>query len=166
MRWYHHHGVPKDKLVIGMPIYGRSFLNTNGPGHSFQGIGEGTWEAGSYDYRALPLPGSTVHHDMQALASWSYDPHRKEMITYDDEHIVAAKAEWIKREGLGGAMFWELSADKGSERKEMEGGRGKDPQPGGSLVATVAQSLGNLDGSPNNLQYNGSQFENLRCGMQ
>jgi len=140
-------------------------MNTHGPGHSYNGVGEGSWERGSYDYRALPLPGSAVHHDQHALASWSYDPHKKEMITFDDEHVAAWKAAWIVREHLGGAMVWELSSDKGTAREGMEGGHGKDPQPGRSLVSVIREGLGKLDDSPNNLDYSGSCFDNLRNGM-
>ena len=165
VNWYHAQGIPKHKLIIGMPLYGRSFMNTHGPGHPYNGVGDGSWERGSYDYRALPLPGATVHHDQHALASWSYDPHKKEMITYDDEYVAAWKADWIVKEHLGGAMFWELSSDKGTAREGMEGGSGKDPQPGRSLVSVVRERLGKLDESPNNLDYSGSCFNNLRSGM-
>lgn len=106
---HYAHSVHPSKLVIGMPLYGRSFLATEGPGTPFSGLGQGSWEAGVYDYRALPLPGATVHHDMDIIASWSYDKHKKEMISYDDEKVVRAKAEWILEHGLGGAMYWELS---------------------------------------------------------
>ena len=158
-------GIPPHKLVLGMPIYGRSFMHTDGPGTAFNGIGPGTWEKGTYDYRALPLPGSHVLHDRQAMASWTYNPQTKEMISFDDEEVVRWKTHWINERGLGGAMFWELSGDKGSDREGMEKGPGKDPQPGGSLVSIVRHGLGQLDASSNNLDYSHSQFENLRKGM-
>lgn len=62
-------------------------------------------------------------------------------------------------------MFWELSGDKGSSREGMEGGAGKEPQPGNSLVAVVKDAMGGLEQSPNWLVYDQSKFDNMRKGM-
>ncbi|KAF4563285.1 Endochitinase 1 [Pleurotus pulmonarius] len=165
LAYYESHGVPRSKMVLGIPLYGRSFLNTNGPGHSFSGVGAGSWEQGVYDYRALPLPHSQVHLDHAALASWTFDPTKKEMVSFDNEDVGAWKGGYIKHEGLGGGMFWELSGDKGSNREGMEGGQGKDPQPGRSLVKVVKEAMGELDDSPNWLHYERSKFDNMKAGM-
>ncbi|KAF8577313.1 glycoside hydrolase family 18 protein [Ramaria rubella] len=163
--WYTNQGIPRHKLVIGIPLYGRSFMQTTGPGAPFSGVGSGSWEQGVYDYRALPLPGSYMHRDDKLFASWSYDYQKKEMISFDSEEVARWKGEWIANEGYGGAMFWELSGDKGSAR-DMEGGPGKEPQPGQSLVKAVKAAMGgSLEQSPNCLVYQGSRFENLRKGM-
>ncbi|KAF6761288.1 glycoside hydrolase family 18 protein [Ephemerocybe angulata] len=164
--FYISKGVRKDKLVLGIPLYGRSFLNTQGPGTPFSGIGPGTWEAGSYDYRALPLPGSYVHRDEKNIASWTYNYDTKEFISYDNEEVAKWKGEYIKHKGLGGSMFWELSGDKGTPREGMDGGPGKDPQPGHSLVSIVKHAMGGLEQSPNWLWYNNSKFDNMRNGMR
>jgi len=163
--WYISQGVKRSKLVLGVPLYGRSFLNTQGPGHAFSGSSQGTWEAGVYDYRALPLPGSTIHNDDRTGASWSYDPTKKEMISFDSEEIANVKGKYIKKEGLGGSMFWELSGDKGCSREGMETGPGKDPQPGRSLVTIVKHAMGGLENSHNWLSYADSKFDNMRKGM-
>ncbi|KAF9012319.1 glycoside hydrolase family 18 protein [Cyathus striatus] len=164
--YYISKGVARSKIVLGIPLYGRSFLNTQGPGSSFSGIGPGSWEAGVYDYRALPLPDSYVYRDEKSVASWSYDFQKKEMVSYDNEEVAKWKGEWIKKEGFGGSMFWELSGDKGSIRKDMEGGPGKDPQPGHSLVQTVKDAMGGIDTSSNWLHYEKSKFDNMRKQME
>ena len=155
---YHHAGgIAKHKLVIGLPLYGRAFLQTQGPGTPFNGIGPGSWEEGVWDYRALPRPGSTVYRDMDMLVSWTYDASTGEMISFDDEVVTQAKAEWIIREGLGGAMYWELSGDKGVRPEVGEGVAGE------SLVEIVAGVFGgHMDRSLNRIHYPTSQFTNVR----
>ncbi|KAL0563688.1 Chitinase 4 [Marasmius crinis-equi] len=163
---YISHGVAPSKIILGIPLYGRSFLNTQGPGAPFSGIGVGTWEKGVYDYRTLPLPGSYVMRDEKAKASWTYDYGTKEMVSFDNEEVGRWKGEWIRKMGFGGSMFWELSGDKGSSRDGMEGGPGKDPQPGHSLVKIVKDAMGGLNTHEHNwLSYERSQFDNMRKGM-
>lgn len=151
---------------MGIPLYGRSFMNTEGPGTPFHDIGPGSWEKGVYDYRALPLPKAHMFRDEKALASWSYDYSKKEMVSFDSEEVGRWKGEWIKKEKLGGSMFWELSGDKGGTREGMEGGEGKDEQPGRSLVKVVKEAMGGLEDSPNWLHYEKSKFDNMRKGME
>ncbi|GAB1523456.1 Chitinase 4 [Rhizoctonia solani] len=149
--WYLKNGASRNKFAIGMPIYGRGFENTDGIFKPFNGTGPGTWEAGVYDYKALPFPNATVYNDMKNISSYSYDPIKKELISYDTPVVAAAKAKWVSKQGLAGAMFWELSADK----------NGTD-----SLVWTVAKTMARLDNTQNHLNYPGSQFDNVKAGMK
>ncbi|SAL98900.1 hypothetical protein [Absidia glauca] len=147
-------GVPASKLVMGMPAYGRAFSQTNGPQCPYQDTPEGSWEKGQYDYKALPRPGAQESHDPQQVASWSYDPVKREYVTYDSPVVVQTKCDYIGQMGLAGAMFWELSADHpvGHPR---------------SLVHTVHRALGHhLDSMPNHLDYPASQYANMRNSMQ
>jgi chitinase len=105
-------GVTLAKINVGIPLYGRGFMDTNGPGESYSGIGAGTWEAGIYDYKALPQKGATEGFSPTMVAGWSYDSTKKTFMSYDTPESAWAKAKCIQTHQLGGAMYWELSADK------------------------------------------------------
>lgn len=150
---YLQQGVPSNKLVMGLPAYGRGFSNTDGLGRPFNGVPRGTWDEGVFDYKQLPKSGATEHHDMERVASWSHDPQSREIITYDTPQIIEAKCRYIQERQLAGAMFWELSADH----------KGDHPR---SLVNTVYRSFGGqVDNMPNHLSYPNSKYHNVRDGI-
>lgn len=112
LEYYTSHGIHPSKIILGMPLYGRAFTATNGPGNPFSGIGEGSWEQGVWDYKVLPKQGAKEFLDEGVGASWSYDEGARTMVSYDTLEMAKKKVEYIKREKLGGAMWWESSADK------------------------------------------------------
>lgn len=144
-------GVPADKLVLGMPIYGRGFVGTSGLGQSFTGVGQGSWEAGIWDYKVLPKAGATVEYDEVAKAHYSYDPSTQELISYDTPDDITAKVSYLQGLGLGGSMFWEASADRTDDQ---------------SLIGTSFSALGGIDSTQNNLDYPDSQYANIAAGLQ
>lgn len=143
-------GVPAGKIILGMPIYGRAFVGTDGPGKSYTSVGEGSWEAGIWDYKALPKAGANVITDSAVGATYSYDPSSRTMISYDTPSIVRTKVAYAKSQGLGGSMFWEASADK----------TGAD-----SLIGTALSSMGSLDSTQNLLSYPNSKYDNIKKGL-
>ncbi|KAJ3130248.1 hypothetical protein HK098_004295 [Nowakowskiella sp. JEL0407] len=77
-------GVPPHKIVIGSAFYSRGFANTNGLGHPSHGVvPDKSWEEGVVDYKQLPLPGATEHWDDAAKATYSYDPVKRVLNSYD-----------------------------------------------------------------------------------
>ena len=164
LTYYIHTGrVPAFKIVLGMPLYGRAFENTDGPGYPYQGTGPGSWEPGVWDYKALPRPGAIEKIDPMSAggvgASWSYDPQRRTMISYDTIPVVKEKTEYIISAGLGGGMWWEASGDRG----------GNDRTADESLIATFVGGIisqgRDLEKTNNVLKYPESMYDNLRAGF-
>ncbi|KAI1757717.1 glycoside hydrolase superfamily [Xylaria castorea] len=150
---YTGRGVAPAKIVLGMPLYGRAFQATDGPGAPYSGVGEGTWENGVHDYKKLPLDGAEERVDEEVGATYCYHPGTRTMVSYDTVPMARRKAEYIVEKELGGAMWWESSADKEGE---------------GSLIANVVDVLGGpggLDKTGNCIEYPDSKYENLRAGF-
>jgi chitinase len=165
--YYKEHGVSGPKLVIGMPLYGRAFASTDGPGTTFCGTGAGSWEQGVWDFKCLPQQGALEMYCDEACASWSYDPDKRLMISYDTAEIAKRKANFIKENGLGGAMWWETSGDKEGEGSLIHTvgflcfHDVKLSEPG----AKVVRCFGIIDASRNTLSYPDSRYDNLRNGF-
>ncbi|KAK1765841.1 chitinase [Phialemonium atrogriseum] len=145
-------GVPAAKIVLGMPIYGRSFEQTAGPGKPYTGgVGSGSWENGVWDYKALPRAGAKEVYDGAAGATYSYDGATREMISYDTADMVQRKVAYLRGRGLAGSMFWEASADRTDDA---------------SLILTSYKALGgSLAASENLLSYPNSAYANIAAGM-
>ncbi|KAK4225432.1 glycosyl hydrolase [Podospora fimiseda] len=147
-------GVAPNKIVLGMPLYGRAFQGTDGPGHPYNGVGEGTWENGVHDYKKLPLPGAEERYDAESGASYCYSHESRTLVSYDTVPMAREKAEFIKNRGLGGGMWWESSADKPGHE---------------SLIGNVVDVLGGpncLQWKENCVEYPHTKYDNLRNGFQ
>lgn len=146
-------GVPASKIVLGMPIYGRAFENTDGIGMNYTGVGSGSWENGVWDYKVLPKAGATVITDDVAGATYSYDSSSKELISFDTPAMIQMKVSYLKNKGLGGSMFWEASSDRNDSD---------------SLIGTSFTALGGsgaLDTSQNWLSYPNSTYDNIASNL-
>ncbi|KAE8147487.1 endochitinase 1 [Aspergillus avenaceus] len=152
VKYYIDQGVAPKKIIFGMPIYGRAF-NTTGLGGNFTSVGIGSHEDGVWDYKVLPLSGTAKVTELLDIgAAYSYDPTHKMFITYDTVNVTKVKAEYIKKRGLGGGMWWETSGDR---RRE------------GSLITTLVQSLGGqkaLEATDNHMHFPKSKYDNVRNG--
>ncbi|KAI7917766.1 vacuolar protein sorting 53 [Pyricularia oryzae] len=99
--------VPAKKILLGIPIYGRSFLNTTGPGHRFKGTGG---EHGVFEYRQLPRKGTREQVDKGLVAAQCVGGDGG-FVTYDNPETVKMKATYCKQKGLGGLFYWAGPAD-------------------------------------------------------
>ncbi len=59
-----------------------------------------------------------------AKVPWLYNAETKEWITYEDAQSMRIKGSYVVEQGLGGAMFWELSNDDGTLLDALRAGLG------------------------------------------
>lgn len=62
--------------------------------------------------QVLPQAGAQELYDSEAGATYSYDSSSRTMISYDTVDMAKEKVGYIQQKALGGAMWWESSADK------------------------------------------------------
>ncbi len=140
-------GVPADKLVMGVPFYGRAVEGVaNVSGGLFQshtGAPLGTWDDGStgatgmFDYsdiaaNYLTRPDIEQYWDGDAMVPWLYDPAAGLFLSYDDPASLALKKAYVVDNGLGGVMIWEMSSDLDDQLLDSlisQSGGGPTPVP-------------------------------------
>lgn len=116
---YLSQGVPPKKIVLGMPLYGRSYAGVisqyDGLFSPYSGVGAGTTEEKGIrffsDIKANLLRTYMRFWDEQSKVPYLFNANEKEFISYDDEDSLALKAQFVKEKQLGGAMVWDLSMD-------------------------------------------------------
>ncbi|HEU4636144.1 MAG TPA: glycoside hydrolase family 18 protein [Edaphobacter sp.] len=126
-------GVPADKIVLGLPFYGRSWGDVenrnNGlfqPGKAALGV--------HFSYQELPdllATGFIRHWDSVAAAPYLYNPRTKVFVTYEDPQSIAAKCRYVVSHRLRGIMFWEYSNDTTGILLEAVHGGLTPPPPAG-----------------------------------
>jgi chitinase len=100
-------GLPKDKVLLGVPFYGRGF-NASGLYKPSSGTGS------EHRYSAIPgMIGSgwTRHWDDVALVPYLINSDNTHIISYDDTLSVRFKAEYAVQHNLKGLMIWALGQD-------------------------------------------------------
>jgi chitinase len=146
-------GVPSRKIVLGLPLYGRAFEGTAGAGQPYTGVGQGSWEAGIWDYKALPQPGGVATFDEEVDASYTWDAAARKFVSYDNVISAERKVSYVKQKNLGGTMFWEASGDRTDDA---------------SLITTTFNGQGgsgSLDSTQNLLSYPNSVYDNIKAGL-
>jgi chitinase len=111
---YEQAGVPARKIVLGVPFYGHVWGQVGPANHGlFQ---PGSAVPGAYaGYRnivASMLPqGFTRYWDAAASVPYLYSEQKQEFVSYEDPESLALKGAYVRKQGLGGMMFWEYNGD-------------------------------------------------------
>ncbi|KAG7665524.1 CHT4 [[Candida] subhashii] len=141
-------GICSDKLILGMPMYGRVFhgAKAGGIGAGFDKSHHGHCvEEDIVDYKKLPIGQESV--DLRKVGAVSYDVKMRQVITYDNVQCVRIKANYILSNRLGGGMWWDSAGDDECEER--------------SLVGNFVDQIGGvekLDRKENIISYPGSNY--------
>lgn len=109
--WTSRRKCPRNKLVVGIPLYGRGFavqkwhdpIDKNlKPAHPYVPF---------KDIARLQKEGWMRVWDADAGAPYLKKEGVRELICYDDEETAAQKGRWAAENGFAGIFFWEISQD-------------------------------------------------------
>ena len=131
-------GVPRAKLLMGLPFYGYGWKNVEEANNGLMQDGQGVRGDQPYNYIQGLAAESTVYRDPASQAPWLFDGDA--FWTYDDAPSIQAKGQYAVEQRLGGFMIWELSGDT-PERLLLRAARGAlTEKTGGSVVAARGEN--------------------------
>lgn len=124
--------VPMDQVFVGFAAYSRNAKNAeitsysplHGSYNPKPGTTTGTFESGTtewYDTAANYLDldnasgknGFTLYTDEQSDADYLYNSSSKLFLSIETPRTTKAKAEYVKKHGLGGMFTWTIEQDAG-----------------------------------------------------
>ncbi|CAH1956234.1 unnamed protein product [Acanthoscelides obtectus] len=111
-------GLPADKLFLGIPFYGRSFIledpTKNGIGAPVTGPGDPGAFSGEHGFLAYyEILGELMvgEYETKEEDGTIYSYNEDLWITYDNEASVKNKTHWAIAKGLKGVMIWSMEND-------------------------------------------------------
>ena len=107
-------GVPPEKLVMGIPFYGRSWIMKSAEKHGINMQVEDRARGGGYTYIKDSLvnqKGFVRYWDENAKAPYLFNAETNQLVVYDDEESVKLKCEYVIENNMGGVMFWQYASD-------------------------------------------------------
>ena len=112
-------GLSPDKILLGMPAYGRVWRQVSGGGDGLrQRAGTSGNRTISFDeVLELESQGYTKHYDDAAQAAYWFNG--TDFVSAEDERSIAYKCGWLKEMGLQGVAVWQYTQDPSGEMLKL-----------------------------------------------
>ncbi|HTF98626.1 MAG TPA: glycosyl hydrolase family 18 protein [Cellvibrio sp.] len=106
-------GVAPEKIVIGAAFYARAWKEVSAVNNGLYQSGKHIDGAGFKEFPAhySPDKGFVYHWDDVAKAPYCYNAKQKIFATFDDPQSMREKVSYLRKQKLGGIMFWQLPHD-------------------------------------------------------
>lgn len=111
-------GVPAEKIVLGIPAYGHSFVGASHINQKFHASGG---NEGTFEYNQLPRPGTHEVVDENAGAAYCLGGDGG-FVSYDNPATVQMKARFAKQQNLAGLFYWTGPGDSKGPRSLVAAG--------------------------------------------
>ncbi|XP_018048674.1 PREDICTED: acidic mammalian chitinase-like [Atta colombica] len=113
-------GCPPEKLILGVPFYGRAFTLSNSKNNGIGAPSSGPSSSGPYTQEGgylgyneicekLNQGGWTIIRGDKEKSPYAYKGNQ--WVGYEDKTSIQIKAQYVKDKGLGGLMTWSIDTD-------------------------------------------------------
>jgi len=133
-------GVPAEKIILGVPFYGKGWMGVPHVNHGLYQPATGAAQTGGsyHDLKSLPPDADRKYYRKDGTCTvWN----NSVFWSYDCPQALQAKTKYMKHHHLGGVMFWELSQDTADLELLRILGQGNPTAPKNAL-AVPAMSEG------------------------
>lgn len=119
VKYWLDNGCPREKLVVGVPLYGRSFTLNNPSDHGVNApasngrAGEFVPESGFLGFNEIcyNLKNKGWKKEWEDTQKVPYAYKDDQWVGYDDDDSLRTKISYINDNKLGGIMFWSIETD-------------------------------------------------------
>lgn len=111
---YQAAGVLPEKLVLGVPFYGRSWIMKSDVNRGINQLIHAVAQGGGYSYIRDTLShqaGFVRYWDDRAKAPYLWHATRRQLVSFEDEESIREKCAFVHSHNLGGIMFWQFASD-------------------------------------------------------
>jgi chitinase len=120
---YNALGVPKGKMNVGLPFYGRSFKHATALNQPHGGNDLASWpeDDGTPQYFNIhaKLPQMIQKRDNKSKTQYAYTSRLEQpglqlpegLVSFDDERAICDKVHYAQQHEMNGFIIWELSGD-------------------------------------------------------